>query len=169
MVTACLLAAPLTASAAEIYPPSDACSTSPATTTPAAKITFRCESGTFGASEPVTITITGENGTAATFGFARLAVSTGSIVRASTAAGALESVSIALPSDARGVYNIEAFSASSVGGAASVSITAENGTLPVTGTDAAGLVGLWVGAGALVLAGGVLVGASAVRRARRNR
>lgn len=95
----------------------------------------------------------------------RLGISTGSITRTSDANGALGEVRIVLPSSASGVYNIAAISRSSAGGTASASITGADG-LPRTGGDSGQLIGVWVGGGALVLAGAVVLVALAVRRRR---
>lgn len=154
------------ATAGVIYPPSDACSVSPSTAGANETLDFSCGGSTFGPNETVTITVTGENGAGATFAFVKFAVTTGSTVRTSTATGALPPVSITLPSDARGVYNIEAISATSVGGVASA--TAAGDQLPVTGGDSTQLLGLWIGGGTLVVAGAAIAIATAVRRSRRD-
>jgi len=157
--------APVAAQAATIYPPVDSCSTTSATATAGATLDFACTSGTFGANEAVTITVTGENGRGVTFGVARFAITTGSTVRTSDAEGALSPVRITLPSDASGVYNIAAISRSSAGGVASVSLVGSDG-LPTTGGDSGQLVGVWVGGGALLLAGATVLIALAIRRRR---
>ncbi|GAA5035514.1 cell wall protein [Microbacterium fluvii] len=159
-------AAPTAASASTLYPPSDACSVSPSTMTAGSTVTFECGDGTFGAAETVTITVTGENGAGVEFGFVKFAVSTGSTTRTSTATGALEGVTITLPADASGVYNFAAISPTSAGGAASTTVTAADGSLPVTGADSARLIGLWVGGGVLLLAGAVIVAVTVARRRR---
>ena len=74
---------------------------------------------------------------------------------------------ITLPANASGVYNIAAISATSAGGAASASIVGADG-LPSTGGNSDQLLGVWIGGGALVLAGAVIVIAR-VARARRDR
>ncbi|MFF2633304.1 cell wall protein [Microbacterium sp. NPDC058021] len=162
------LALPAAASASAIYPPADACAVSVATAAAGETIDFRCADGTFSANETVTITITGENGVGSTFGpaFVKFALSTGSTTRTSSATGALDPVDITLPIDASGVYNIAAISASSPGGAGSTTIRSASGALPTTGGDATQLVGLWLGGGALLLAGAAITVASVARRAR---
>lgn len=154
------------AAASTIYPPTDACSVSSAA--PAAGETFSvsCNANTFGADEPVTITVQGENGAGVTFGIVRAAITTATTVVRSDAAGALAPVDITLPADARGVYNIALVSPSSAGGTASVAITGPDGTLSVTGLDQGRLIGVWVGGGALVAAGAVILGTVALRRHR---
>lgn len=160
-----LVLAPVSAQASTIYPPVDACSTSPASIGPGAAIAFSCAARTFGADENVTITITGQDGHSAAFGMVRFVISTGSITRTSGADGALDTVHITLPPSASGVYNIAAISRSSAGGTASASITGADG-LPTTGGDSGQLIGVWVGGGALVLAGLTVLVALAARRRR---
>ncbi|WP_405371707.1 MULTISPECIES: cell wall protein [unclassified Microbacterium] len=163
-----LVAAPVSASASTIYPPVDACASDAEGAGAGDTITFECDDRTFGANERVTITVTGENGAGATFAMVRTAISTGSTVRESDASGALAPVEITLPSDARGVYNIAAVSATSAGGTASAVVTSsdEGSILPISGFDSNQLLGLWIGGGALILAGAVIVGAAALRRHR---
>jgi len=156
---------PLTAHASTIYPPVDSCSTTSATAAAGAELAFSCTARTFSANEAVTITVTGENGREVAFAIARFAISTGSTVRTSDADGALAPVRITLPADASGVYNIAAISRSSAGAVASVSIVGSDG-LPTTGGDSGQLVGVWVGGGALLLAGATVLIALAVRRRR---
>ncbi|MFS0868199.1 cell wall protein [Microbacterium sp. 179-B 1A2 NHS] len=172
LATAMVFAAPAAASAGSstIYPPVDACQSDAADAGPGDTITFSCDATTFGANERVTITVTGENGAGATFGMVRSAITTASTVRESDAEGALAPVDITLPPDARGVYNIAAVSATSAGGTASAVIdtSAEGGMLPISGFDSNQLMGLWIGGGALLLAGGVIIGAAALRRHRDN-
>lgn len=160
------LAVPAAAQASTIYPPSDACSVTPTTTAPGTDVSFSCAADTFGADETVKITVTGENGNGTTFGFVRFAVSTGSFDSTSGANGELAATTITLPSDASGIYNIAAVSPSSAGGTASVTVTASGeANLPSTGGDA-GALGLWAGAGLLVVAGGAVAVAASVRRSR---
>ncbi|WP_404431326.1 LPXTG cell wall anchor domain-containing protein [Microbacterium lacus] len=156
------------AAQAVIYPPSGACTVTPATVTPGGTVAFECDDETFGATESVTITVEGATG--ATVGFVKFAV-TSSGGATSTASGALAPVDIAFPSDASGVYNISAVSETSSGGTSSVSVTSGStggGSLPATGADNSALLGVWVGGGALVLAGGALAVAATVRRNRNS-
>lgn len=165
VVAGTVFATPSMANASVIYPPSDACSVSPATAGAGETVNFSCSGATFGPNETVTITVTGENGEGATFAFVKFAVSTASTTRTSTAEGALPAVAVTLPADASGVYNIEALSATSAGGVASPTVP---GGLPTTGSDSAQLLGLWVGAGTLLLAGSAILAVTAARRVRRN-
>lgn len=160
---AAAFAAPAAASASTIYPPTNACTTTPSTFTAGSTVQFACDADTFGSDEPVTITVTGENGASVAFGRVAFAVSTANTLRQSTAAGALEPVSITFPDDAVGVYNVEAISPSSAGGVASASVVTDAG-LPATGAESRTLLGLWIGGGALVAAGATIVVTAAVRR-----
>ena len=172
LVAISALALPTAAQARTIiYPPSNACNVVPSPViTPGATVTFSCTDGTFSPSEFVTVTVEGNTG--ADVGFITTAV-TSSANTVSTSTGALEGVEISFPSDANGVYNIAAVSATSAGGVSSVSVGSTTGadaggSLPATGFDSNALLGLWVGGGALVLAGGAVAVTAAVRRNRRE-
>ncbi|MDT0185755.1 cell wall protein [Microbacterium oleivorans] len=160
--------APVAAHASTIYPPVDACQSDAAGAGPGDTVSFSCDDTTFGPNETVTVTVTGENGAGATFAMVRMAVSTASAVYESDASGALPTVRITLPSDARGVYNIAAVSATSAGGTASAVIDTSQSTDPLVraGFDGTQLTGLWIGAGALVAAGAVILVAAGLRRRR---
>lgn len=173
LAAAATLALPVAAQADTIYPPSNACSVVPTVITPGATVTFSCTDGTFSPGEFVSITVEGP--TSAEIGFVKFAVtSTGSSEATST--GALAGVPISFPSNASGVYNITAVSETSAGGTASASIStgsaaggsSSSGQLPATGLDSGSLLGLWVGGGAIVLAGGALAVAATVRRNRKH-
>lgn len=155
---------PAAATASTIYPPVGACSVEPAAVTPGATVVLECDDNTFSNNETVTITVTGENGAAAVIGMVKFAITTASGTTTSTSTGALERVSIVMPSDATGTYNIAAVSPTSSGGTAAASITRADGGLPGTGLDSASLLGLWVGGGALVLAGLTLTAVAVSRR-----
>ncbi|MDJ1114435.1 cell wall protein [Microbacterium dauci] len=164
---ALLVAAPAAASAATLYPPVDACTTGSDDFSPGSTVGFDCEAGTFTPGERITITVTGERGDQVTFATVRTDITTASVVRTADADGALGTLEIVLPDDARGVYNIAAVSPTSAGGTASAVIdTSAEGVLPISGFDGNQLLGLWVGGGALVFAGLVVVGAAAYRRHR---
>ncbi|MBN9216098.1 MAG: cell wall protein [Microbacterium sp. SCN 70-200] len=163
MAGALAFAGATAAQASVLYPPVDACGVADVTVSAGDTISFSCQSGTFAANEAVTITVTGENGADATFAFVRMAISTGSATYTSSATGTLPAVSITLPADAKGIYNIAAVSSGSAGGIASVTIVAADG-LPTTGGDSGQLLGIWIGGGALVLAGVVVLVAVLVRR-----
>jgi hypothetical protein len=167
LVAASALALPAAAQAS-IYPPSNACSVVPTVITPGATVTFNCVNGTFSPGEFVSVTV--EGNTPADVGFIKFAV-TSSGSTTSSAAGAV-SVPIAFPSNASGNYNIAAVSETSAGGTATVSVSTTagggGGSLPATGIDSSSLLGLWVGGGALVLAGGAVALTAAVRRNRKE-
>lgn len=185
LLTAALALAPAAAQAntnpgGMIYPPADACQTSSATVAPGGAVSFGCDAGTFAPRERVTVTVTGENGSAATIGHLRSAITTLSGAVTATSSGSLPPFSVQLPANAIGTYVIEVFSASSSGGSATVSVAAPltpseagggSGTpdsLPATGSDAMMILITWVAGGALLLAGGALVVAGTVRRSRRT-
>lgn len=165
-VIASVLTGPLAAEASTIYPPSGACAVSPAAAGAGATIALSCAAATFSANETVTITVTGENGSAASVGFVRTAISTASGRATSAPDGSLPTVQITLPRDASGTYNIAVVSPTSVGGTATATIAAADGSLPITGMNSGSLLSLWVGGGALVLAGATIAAAIAVRRHR---
>lgn len=169
LVAASALALPVAAQAAPpIYPPSNACSVVPSVITPGATVTFNCVNGSFTPGEFVSVTV--EGNTSATVGFIKFAVTSAGSTTA-TDGGAI-SVPIAFPSNASGNYNIAAVSETSAGGTATVSVEAAagggGGSLPATGIDSSSLLGLWVGGGALVLAGGAVALTAAVRRNRKE-
>ncbi|MEV8268553.1 cell wall protein [Microbacterium sp. NPDC076911] len=161
------VAAPLAAQASTIYPPAESCTTATGTVQAGGGFQFGCNDATFSPNESVTITVTGENGAGATIGMVRTAVTTASGQVTSDASGALPAVTITLPTDATGIYNIAAVSATSAGATASVTVTTGTDGLPVTGFDSGTLTGLWIGGGALVLAGAA-VGVTALVRRRQS-
>lgn len=169
LVAAGLFAAPAAAQASSIYPPTGSCTVSTTTITPGSTITFSCVAETFSPNETVTITVTGENGTAARIGMVRFAIGTASGTATSASNGSLPGVPITLPSNATGTYNIAAFSPTSAGGTAAATITNADGSLSATGLDGGSMMGVWIGGGALVIAGGALAIAAAMRRRRRER
>ncbi len=190
LVAGATLAMPVAANAATIYPPANACHT-PAVTH-SRVIAFFCQAGTFNPHEKVTVTVEGEDGSSTQIGVVKFAPSIARGFVNSTNDGALLALAITLPQVKSGVYTISAVSPTSAGGTASVSFTSEDtggtgstggttgstsgtsgsssssGSLPVTGMDAGSLVGIWVGGGALVLAGGAAVVATSVRRNRKH-
>lgn len=169
IVAVVALGAPATAAmatqASSIYPPSDSCTTTPATFGPGESTTFACKPDTFSSSETVTVTVTGENGRDVTFGMVRFAVTTSSTTE-SRADGSLDGVRITFPSTARGTYNIAAFSTTSAGGAAAVTVTNPDGSLAGTGLDSSTMMGVWIGGGVLLLVGALLAITAVVRRRR---
>ena len=69
LLGAALALSPVAAQASTIYPPVDSCTSSPASVPAGGTLSFVCASGTFAANEPVTITVTGENGRDVAFAF----------------------------------------------------------------------------------------------------
>lgn len=165
LIAAAVLGAPAAAQANSIYPPSDACSLTPNTSTPGGVLSFSCADGTFAANEAVTVTITGESGSDVSWGMVKFAISTGSTGATSGPAGELPAQRITLPANATGVYNVAAVSASSAGGAASATVSTGGSGLPSTGGDATA-VAIWTGAGLLAVAAGAVTVAAVRRRAR---
>ncbi len=158
---------PASAEASTIYPPAGSCTASPATVAPGGTVEFGCLADTFSPDEDITVTVRGENGAAARIGMIRLAITTASGHARSAPDGSVDVVSLALPSDASGTYNIAAVSATSAGGSAAITITAADGSLSTTGLASGSLLGIWVGGAALVLAG-VALAIGAVARLRRT-
>ncbi|AZC12448.1 cell wall protein [Microbacterium sp. ABRD28] len=157
------------ADASSIYPPSGSCTTSPATVEPGGGFAFQCAPATFSSAEQVTITVTGESGAGADIGMVRFAITTASGTTTSAGDGSIAPVRITLPQNASGTYNIAAVSSTSAGSTAAVTVTAPDGALPVSGMDSGSLIGLFVGGGALVLAGVALAVAALLRRGRARR
>ncbi len=60
LLGALLARSPVAAQVSTIYPPVDSCTVSPASVSAGGTLSFSCQSGTFSANEPVTITVTGE-------------------------------------------------------------------------------------------------------------
>jgi hypothetical protein len=155
------------AASAVTYPPTGSCVADPTTIDPGDTARFSCIAETFGPSEPVTITVTGENGADAEIGVVLLAISTAAATSASTASGALGSTPISFPENASGNYTITAVSPSSAGGSATVTVRSAGGGIPglsTTGQDSSRLLGLWAAGGALVLSGATLAVWAALRR-----
>lgn len=120
----------------------------------------------FEANESVTFTLTGESVGADSLAIVKFAVTSTTEVKTANAAGEA-SVRVTLPANATGTYTLAA-SGEVSGAAANVTINVGTAgtTLPATGGDNAALLGLWIGGGALVLAGGSIAVASTVRRHR---
>ncbi|MEX8058201.1 LPXTG cell wall anchor domain-containing protein [Microbacterium sp. 16-032] len=111
----------------------------------------------------VNFVLVGYNANQAGLATANLPVSSKSITKVADASGNATAV-VTLPADARGTYTL---SATPTGGTAGGSNNAGGNTgLPATGFDANSMLGIWVGGGALVLAGGTIAVATTVRRNR---
>ncbi|WP_336641758.1 hypothetical protein [Microbacterium sp. USHLN272] len=137
-------------------------------------VLFSVPGGVFEAGEAVTISITGESALGASLGFVKFAIETKSLgTVTANAAGGVDPSRITLPSNASGRYTILATSPSNpTGVVAYITISGaaadEDDNLATTGLDNAALLPLWIGGGALVLAGGGLAVAATVRRNKKH-
>lgn len=164
--------------AAHAYPTGEEASVSSTTVTPGGTIDFAVADGTFVPGEPVTISLTGESASGASLAVLKAAVETATLGTIPAAADGSIDAGIVFPANASGVYTITATSPSVPEGV-SVTVTAATasggtggsnagGSLPATGMDSGSLLGLWVGGGALVLAGGAVAVGAAVHRQRKH-
>lgn len=119
----------------------------------------------FAPNESVSFTLTGENASGATLAFVHFAVETANLGTKTADADGAVSAAVTLPADASGSYTLTA-SGETSGEDASATLTVTGETLPATGSDSAQLLGLWIGGGALLLAGGGIAVAATVRRHR---
>jgi LPXTG-motif cell wall-anchored protein len=165
--------------AAHAYPTGEEASVSSTNVTPGGTIDFAVADGTFVPGEPVTISLTGESASGASLAVLKAAVETATLGTIPAAADGSIDAGIVFPANASGVYTITATSPSVPEGV-SVTVTAATagggtgggsnagGSLPATGMDSGSLLGLWVGGGALVLAGGAVAVGAAVHRQRKH-
>lgn len=174
IVAGAMFAVPAAASA---YTPAPGGGVSDSTVAPGGTFTFVAEADVFASGETVSISITGESASGASLAFVKFAVETQVLGNATAnAEGGLDGMQITLPANASGTYTITATSASNpVGVSATVTAVTggdttpgDEGTLPATGADSEALLALWVGGGALLLVGGGIAVASAVRRNKQN-
>lgn len=173
LVAGALFITPAVASA-ETYTPPASGIVSSSTVEPGGVVSFSVPAGVFEPGETISISLTGENALGATLGFVKFAVETKSLgtVPANTGGG-VDPARITLPSNASGRYTILATSPSNpTGVAAYITISgsgvSDDDDLAATGLDNAALLPLWIGGGALVLAGGGLAVATTVRRNRKQ-
>ncbi|GAA3025155.1 hypothetical protein [Microbacterium dextranolyticum] len=121
----------------------------------------------------VTFTLVGENASQASFATVKIARESISTSRTADASG-VAAVYVNLPAGASGSYTLSASgaradAAGGNGGGAGGSTggdTSAGSTLPSTGGNSESLLGIWVGGGALVLAGATVAVAATVRRNR---
>lgn len=169
--TAAVVAVPAAASA---YSPETPTAPAPGITVPVTTPT-----GLFAPSETVTFLLSGEDANFASLAVVRAAyVSSANLGTKPANADGSTSFSVTLPDTATGRYSLMLTSSSrpqgyeviigSDGAVVSGSASSGNGGLPATGMDSGSLLGLWVGGGALVLAGGAVAVGAAVQRQRRN-
>ncbi|MFJ4160193.1 LPXTG cell wall anchor domain-containing protein [Microbacterium testaceum] len=117
----------------------------------------------FQAGAQVTFTLVGRGVTGANIATANLPVTSASVTKTADSSGSA-TANVTLPAGASGTYTLAATGARA---AASGSNNAGGNTgLPATGFDASSMLGIWVGGGALVLAGGTIAVATTVRRNR---
>lgn len=111
----------------------------------------------FAPNTSVSASLSGENAAGASLAAVKFAVTSTSITKTTDAAGNV-SVAVTLPADASGSYTLTVAAVSGSG----------TGTLPSTGGDSDSLLGIWVGGGALLLAGATIAVATTVRRNRQQ-
>ena len=170
IVAGAMFAVPTAASA---YTPAPGAEVNDSTVAPGATFVFSVEAEVFAPGEAVSISLTGENASAASLAFVKFAVQTQVLGTVdATADGGLDAVQITLPDNATGTYTITATSASNpVGVSATVTAVTGGGTTPddsddlaATGLDSEALLAVWIAGGALLLVGGGITVASVVRR-----
>lgn len=179
LAAAATLAVPSVANA-YVPTPEPGAAVSSSTVTPGGSVSFFVSPGTFVPGESVTLYLSGENASGASLAMIRAAAVERQEfgVREATEDGALPPVNIKLPANASGVYEVLATSPSRPDGVtASFRVTADAGTvaradttaaLPPTGFDGGSLLGIWVGGGILILAGGTIAVGASVHRSRRE-
>ncbi|BDV29751.1 hypothetical protein [Microbacterium terricola] len=168
LLAAALVATPMVANAAtdEGYPPSSTVNGS-VTVAPGGTVTVPFTG--FEPNEGVSFTLTGENASGATLAFVKFAVVTADLGTKDADASGAVSATVTLPSNASGDYTLQA--TGEVSGAADpviLSTGVATGELGATGVDGNALLGLWIGGGALVLAGASIAVAGTVRRQRQR-
>jgi len=151
-----LLAAPVAANA---YVP-----TSPNTVTVTVTTDGPVPVSGFEAGASVTFTLIGRGITGANIATANLPVTSASVTKTADASGVATAV-VDLPANPSGTYTLAATGARA-DVSASGSSNAGGSSLPATGVDANSMLGIWVGGGALVLAGATIAVATTVRRNR---
>lgn len=134
------------------------------TVAPGGTFTFFTTLNAFQPGETVTISITGANAQGASLAAAVSTKILGTVP--ANASGNVSGVAINLPANASGSYTVTGTSGSNPTGVSAYVAAAASG-LPVTGMDSEALLGLWVAGGALVLAGGGIATAAAVRKNRK--
>lgn len=142
---------------------------------PGGVVTLTSPADYFVGNEAVGITITGESANGITLGMLKMAIETNSSLRAQAVDGDL-SVNLRFPTSAAGTYDVtfvglesgRTLTGTVTTAAAGGGSNAGGSGLPATGLDSGSLLGLWVGGGALVLAGGAIAVGTTVRRHRNN-
>ncbi|MCK3769967.1 hypothetical protein MZK47_09835 [Microbacterium aerolatum] len=172
IVAGAMFAVPTAASA---YTPPPTGSVSTSTVAAGGTFTFFTDNAPFLPGETVTVTLTGENASGASLAFVKFAVETQNLGTTTANADGDVSTQITLPANATGTYTITATSASNPVGVSSTVTVSGSATDPgaddelaTTGADSEALLTLWIGGGALLLVGGGIAVASAVRRNRQK-
>lgn len=144
--------------------------------------TFGFEAGAFTPGGDVAGSVTGENASEVTAAIVKAAIETNSSLRFTAAADGSLNARLVFPENASGTYTLTftdvatgrsyvrsaSVAADGAAGGTGGSGTGGSTGLPATGLDSGSLLGLWVGGGALVLAGGAIAVGTTVRRARHN-
>ncbi|MDU0326871.1 LPXTG cell wall anchor domain-containing protein [Microbacterium sp. KSW2-21] len=120
---------------------------------------------------PVTFTLVGVGVTGANIATANLPVSSASVTKTADASGSATAV-VTLPANPVGSYTLAATGARADGSTGGGSGSGTGGgtnaggseALPATGMDANSMLGIWVGGGALVLAGAAVMVVTKTRR-----
>lgn len=170
---AAVFAAPAVASA---YTPTPVVESGPGTVAPGGTGTFVFDD--FLPGESVVFTLTGFNASGATLAFVAFSAQDSTSITKEANDEGEATVSVTLPSNARGSYTLTAVgqesdtSASTTFSVAAAAGGSDGGSaggpaLGDTGFDGDALLGLWVGGGVLVLAGASIAVATSVRRTRR--
>lgn len=121
----------------------------------------------FEAGTSVTFTLVGVGVTGANIATANLPVTSASVTKTADASGTAAAV-VTLPANPVGSYTLSATGARADGtaGGTGGGSSADGSNLAVTGFDANSMLGVWVGGGALLLAGATIAVATTVRRNR---
>jgi len=159
VAAALLLAAPV---AAQAYVP-----TGPNTVTVTVSSNGPVPVQGFQPGTTVTFTLVGRGVTGANIATANLPVTSASVTKTADASGAATAV-VTLPANPSGPYTLAASGARADGNNGGPSNPNNNGTnaLPETGVNGESLMGIYIGGGALVLAGATVAVAAKVRRNR---
>jgi hypothetical protein len=159
VAAALLLAAPV---AAQAYVP-----TGPNTVTITVTANGPVPVDGFQPGTPVTFTLVGRGVTGANIATANLPITSASVTKTADSSGAATAV-VTLPANPSGSYTLAASGARAdgSGGGGSGSNPGGGTALPATGVNGESLMGIYIGGGALVLAGATVAVAAKVRRNR---
>lgn len=108
----------------------------------------------------VTFTLVGEGVSGANLAAVKFAVTSASVPKTADSSGVATATVSGIPAGARWTLSATGTRASSEAGGSS--------TLPSTGGDGESLLGIWIGGGALVLAGATIAVGASVRRGRQQ-